>query len=141
MRARHAPALPLGGAAARLSEAEATAWRVRLVLETRPGRVPWRPDFGCDLEGLTGRPADPALVREARLRVEAALARWLPDLPLRGLHVGVRTRIGTSELHAHRQVPVAEAALLRLGADAELVVELRLDGPSGPVALSALLVL
>lgn len=141
MRARRHPALPLGGPDAAVSGAEATAWRVRTVLETRPGRVPWRPGFGCDLEGLTGRPADPALVREARLRVEAALTRWLPDLTIRALRVGVRTRVGASELHAHRQVPVAEAALLRLGADAELVLELELDGPDGPVALSAPLAL
>lgn len=137
MSGRTHPALPFGGPGARVSGAEAIAWRVRFVLETRPGQLPWRPDFGCDLEGLTGRPADATLLREARLRIEAALTRWLPDLSIRALRVAVRSRVGTSELTAFRHVPAAEAALLRFGADAELVLELELDGPSGPYALVA----
>ncbi len=133
------PALPLGGPSTWTRGTAALVWQVRMVLETRPGQLPWRPEFGCDLDGLAGKPATDAHLRQARLRIESALSRWVPGVRILQLRVGLRSAVGAGALHDRRQVPVAEAALLRLGTQAELAVDLVLAGPDGRVDLTALL--
>lgn len=138
------PAIPLGGQPRRLDAAEALLTRVRLVLETRPGRLPWRPDFGCDLASLAGQPASGATLQLARTRVEAALRTWVPEVQVRRCEVRLHTDLGLGPSRAGggrsgSEVPLPERALLRLGASAWLDVELELLADTGPVALTAAL--
>ncbi|MDP2313222.1 MAG: hypothetical protein Q8P41_09980 [Pseudomonadota bacterium] len=74
------PALLLGDRAPYAAGREATVQRVKAVLETLWGTIPWRPEFGCSLEGLLGLPATAANVNDVDWRVRGALARWLPDV-------------------------------------------------------------
>ena len=48
--------LPLDGRLNQPSVGPSLADRVRLILETRPLRVPWRPELGCDLDVIVGKP-------------------------------------------------------------------------------------
>ena len=136
-RATLHPGVPLSGGRARLDPTSALVNRVRMVLETRPGRLPWRPDFGCDLASLAGQPASPATLQLARARVEAALGAWLPDVTVRRCLVSTRTELGLGAGRAGPEVPTAERALLRIGASAWLEVELELEADLGPINLRA----
>ena len=115
----------------------ALAARVRLVLETRPGRLPWRPAFGCDLAGLVGFPVTEELVARVRQRISSALGEWLPDATVVSVHVRAVPISGGHALSAERSVPAAEAAMLVLGVQAELEAVIELTGPDGSVTLTA----
>ena len=41
-------AMSLGGFQRPLLPGEKIAQKIRLILETKPGSIPWRPKFGCD---------------------------------------------------------------------------------------------
>jgi len=110
--------------------------RVALVLETRPGTIPWRPKFGCDLASLVGVPATEDLVREARDRVIAAVKEWVPQVKIVSCEVGVVPIAGRGATAA-RTTPVAESALLGLGVDAALELDLELQGPDGRLNMTA----
>ena len=115
-------AVPLGGAQPLLAGSEALEARLRLLLGTRPGDLPWRPEFGCDLGGLLGQPATEARLQEARWRIEAAIRRWIP-----GIRVGTcRIRVAPEGEIARdpRGLSVAESALLRLGVQAAIELEI-----------------
>lgn len=127
------PAVPLGARSPWLDGTAALEARLRLVLETRPGRVPWRPEFGCDLEALVGEPATPQNLNRARFHVEQALARWLPDLKVHRLAVEVEP-IGTPA--AGGDAPAGEGALVSLGTQGVLVVRVEIATPWGPLTLS-----
>jgi phage baseplate assembly protein W len=131
------PAIPLGERRPWVAGPEALAHRVRAVLETRPGGLPWRPDFGCDLDSLVGYPTTSDLVAEARWRVEAALRRWLPDVEIRDVAVSAVPVEGSGSSPTDRRVPIAEAALLTMGVQASLYVDIDLVGPDGPMTVSA----
>lgn len=133
------PSVPVGEGRPWLTHESALAVRVRMVLETTPGTLPWRPEFGCNLSELVGYPATGQLLSQARFRIEASLRRWIPDATIDKVEISVVPHAagpGTS----HRGVPIAEAALLTLGVQADLHVDIELTGPDGPVALSATLV-
>jgi len=46
------------------------------------GELPWRTDFGADLELLRHQPGDAALAELARVHVRDALKRWVPEAEL-----------------------------------------------------------
>jgi phage baseplate assembly protein W len=125
------PLVRRGPAASRAERLEA---RLRLVLETRPGRLPWRPDFGCDLAALVGEPATPQNLGRAKYQVDQALARWLPDVRVVRCEVALRPILASV---APTGAPVGEGALLSLGTQAVLHVHLDLDTALGPVQVSA----
>lgn len=133
------PAVVLGGRQPRLDPASALVERVRMVLETRPGLSPWRPDFGCDLAGLTGQPATAATLQMARSRVEAALRRWVPDAAIVRCDVRIVTELGAAAGSAGPEIPLAEAALLRLGASTWLEVRVELRAALGTVTVETAL--
>ena len=126
-----------GAAGGRLAGAEALTARVRMVLETRPGRMPWRPDFGCDLEGLAGQPATGATLQLARMRIEESLRRWVPDVEIRRVEVRFATSEGAGLGRSTPEVPAAEAALMKIGAQGWMDVRLDLVGELGPLRLNA----
>lgn len=130
------PDAPLRAARPWLSAEEELIQRVRLVLETRPGQLPWRPDFGCDLEPLVGQPATSGHLRELQWRVEQALARWLPELTVERCVV----RVVPQDLGAEGPLPgtpTAEGAVLGLGTQADVSLQLDLSGPEGALSLHA----
>lgn len=134
------PALPLGARDGTVRGDRAFAERIRMILETRPGTLPWRPDFGCDLDDLIGQPATPQRVNEARWRVEHALRRWLPEVKVLSCHVQLSRLEGSAgEDLRRREVPLAESALLALGMQAALEVLLDVETPLGPLSLQALI--
>lgn len=128
------PAVPLGSRRPHIGGLAALEARLRLVLETRPGRLPWRPDFGCDLGALIGEPASPQNIARARFHVEQALMRWLPEVKV--LRLDVRTRPVQIVSGSGSGAPPGEGALLSLGAQAVLAVELDVYTERGPLHLS-----
>lgn len=132
MSLTYAPGAPLGVGQTLRDAASALEQRVRLVLETRPGDLPWRPDFGCDLGGLVGQPATAARLQDLRWRVEAALRRWIPDARVRSCRVRL---LREEPLGAPDPLPTAEAALLRLGPQCAVEIDLQLQVESSPTSL------
>lgn len=129
-------AMVVGGRDLR-SPQERLADRIRLVLETQPGTVPWAPSFGCDLRGLVGGTADGTRTSEVRTRITSALQRWLPGIRVQ------RCDVRHVETRAHRGytpgVPLAEAALASAGISTVLEVRIDVETESGPVHFEALL--
>lgn len=133
------PSVPLGTSQAWTDGDAGFAERIRVILETRPGMLPWRPDFGCDLDRLVGQPATPQRINEARWRVEQAIRRWLPEVKLNQCVVSlVRVHEGSGAVR-FRDVPIAEAALLSLGTQAALEIHLDVETPEGPLSVQATL--
>jgi phage baseplate assembly protein W len=130
------PSIPLGTPHVWLEGDRALAARVRMVLETRPGQVPWRPTFGCDLAGLTGYPVTPELLAKAKSLIAGALTEWIKDAKLISVEVIARPLSSGLGFGGDRTVPLAEAAMMMLGAQAELEAVIEMLGPSGPVALT-----
>jgi phage baseplate assembly protein W len=128
-------AVPIDGRRPILDGADALIARLRMVLETRPGRVPWRPEFGCDLAGLVGEPASPQNLAQASFLVERALARWIPE-------VGVVSCTCTAEIApgstpGEGNAPAGEGALLSLGSQAQLRIHLLVRSAAGPLQVDA----
>lgn len=133
-------ALPLGRPPRAASEEDTLALRVQRLLETRPGTIPWEPDFGCALDDLVGAAATGIRLNEARWRVHQALARWLPDLRVARCEVrAVRLEGWTGADQRPREIPLAEAAMLSLGVQAAIEVDLDLESPYGPLAVAVTL--
>lgn len=130
------PAMPLGERRPWRAPGEALADRVRMVLETRPGQIPWRPEFGCDLDDISGHCATPQLISYVEWKVRGAVGRWLKDVKVKKCQVQV---VNSNQGARHRTVPAAEAALMSVGSQANLVVALELQGPDGPASLTATL--
>ena len=125
--------LSLDGSLLRGASPASVAERVRLVLETRPGRIPWHPEFGCDLDPILGRALTIELVSEVQMRIKSALSRFLPDLSITRLEVRIQTDLGADM--RSRRLPIAEASLVPFGANAMLDIEIELQTPAGPVRL------
>ena len=53
---------------------------IRLILMTRKGERPMRPEFGCDIHTLVFAPNDAATAGLARRYVHEALVRWEPRI-------------------------------------------------------------
>lgn len=130
------PALVLGGQDRR-TPAERQADRIRTVLETQPGTLPFAPRLGCDLGDLVGGTAGQSRLSEARMRVTSALQKWLPDLVL--------SRVEVELVEPHRPgprgtgVPLAEAALASRVVSQVLEIRIEVETPEGPVYFEATL--
>lgn len=125
------PRLPLGQERPYLDGERALAFRVRAVLETRPGQIPWRPDFGCDIGSVVGFPATNELLSYARSQIRYALQRWLADVTVEDVLVRVVPVADQHRALVQRTVPLAESALLTLGIQATLEADIQIRGPSG----------
>lgn len=130
------PSIPLGTGRAWLVDEHALAARVRMVLETRPGRLPWRPKFGCDLGGLVGFPVTPELVQRVSQLITSSLREWIPDAEVVSVDVRAVPLSAGYAVTSDRSVPAAESAMLLLGVQATLEAVIELIGPSGPVSMT-----
>jgi phage baseplate assembly protein W len=110
------------------------AGEIRLVLETEPGTIPWRPEFGCPLASLSGMSATPDVVAKARFHVESAFARFLPHLTILRCDVQLRRVAGSAD-HSF-PIPAAESALLGLGTQVDILILLDVQAPEGQFSLS-----
>lgn len=126
---------PFGRRIGRRLDIQDIAQRVRLVLETRPGTLPWRPDFGCDLDRLVGQPLTQANLAEIRAAIQRALESALPEIVVLEIGVQLRTELGAPTRELARELPIAEAALIPFGAGAHLDISLLLEGPAGTWSL------
>ena len=131
------PAVPLGGTRAQVDGIEALTTRIRMVLETRPGQVPWRPDFGCDLEALVGKPATPHRLVQAQWKVEESLRRWIPEVDL--VHCRVRPIMSENAgaLRGSRDLPLGESSLVNFGVQVALEIEVDLQTDAGQLVVQA----
>jgi hypothetical protein len=114
---------------------EETIARVRLVLETAPGRVPWRKELGCDLDPLAGEPLAREAIQRAQAIVAGAVRRWIPEVEV--LACTAQIRVEDMPVGGARSpgLPVAEASLVPFAAHATLDIHLVLQGPSGVLDL------
>lgn len=110
---------------------DAIGERVRLVLETRPGTLPWRPDFGCELDALVGQPLTAARLQEVRIAVQRAIESALPEVVVREIDLRLKTDLGAPTRERPRDLPIAEASLVPFGSGAGLDISLLLEGPGG----------
>ena len=131
------PDARIGASVSRLERGQRTIARIRSILETRPGTLPWRPDFGVDLASLVGSALTQSQLDRVRAAVEAALDQWAPDIEVIGCEVHAVTAFGASPGGRDRTIPLAEGALVRLGTQASLRVDLSLRTDEGELNLSA----
>ena len=137
------PALPLGMGPTVLPEDEAFTEKIGMVLGTPTGTVPWRPDFGCNLDALVGQPATVNRVNKAETKVQQAMSRWLSDFTVLNCQVKMvqHEEVDTyaSGQLKYQEVPTAESALMSLGTQVALEVQLDVETPEGPMTLQAVL--
>ena len=119
------PSLTLGSRKPYLDKTEEALARIDIILNTRPGDLPWNPDFGCDLTELVGESATPERVNFTKSQVERALGKWLPNASVENCELQLVTGEGQVIQHREPNVPTAEAALVSMGTEARL--ELKLD--------------
>ena len=119
------PSLTLGSRKPYLDKTSEALTRIDIVLNTRPGDLPWNSEFGCDLTDLVGESATPTRVDETKAEVETALSKWLPNVKVQNCEVQLVSAQGQVISHREANIPVAEAALVSQGTDARL--ELKLD--------------
>ena len=67
------------------SGAELFSSKLRHVLLTEPGELPWRTAFGAGLSRLRHQNNDAVLAEIARASVRRALATWMPSAELRAV--------------------------------------------------------
>ena len=113
------------------------AGEIRLVLETEPGTIPWRPEFGCPLSSLSGMAATPDVLSRARFHIESAFSRFLPHITILRCDVQVRRVAGSAD-HSY-PIPAAESALLGLGTQADILILLEVQAPEGQFSLTTAL--
>ncbi len=114
------------------SHAEELADRVRMILETERGRLPYAPQFGCELSGLVGSEASKKRLSEIRMRINSALRRWMPD--------GHVTSCKVAMVSATSQAPggpVAERALASQGLARVLEVRVVVESDGVPLEIEA----
>lgn len=131
------PAVALGSLRPWSTPEEALSVKIRMILETRPGQLPWRPDFGCDLRGLIGRQANDETLVKARYAVQTALSRWLPDIDVKSVNVALdRSGLNPEEFH-RPEIPIGERALVGSGPLAAVRIDVELETPDGLMSISA----
>lgn len=62
------------------SDARARVAKIRQVLGTSPGELPWRTSFGAGLNELRHQPNDAVLSELVRVRARDGLKAWLSDV-------------------------------------------------------------
>ncbi len=75
---------------------------IRLILRTRPGERPRRPEFGCGVEDLLFSPINTGLLSQVEQRVEEALRRFEPRIEVE--EVKARAREGRLEVEIFYRV-------------------------------------
>jgi phage baseplate assembly protein W len=127
------PAARFAEPARPLTPAQAWAERLRILLSTRPGTLPWRKTFGVDLDWLVGQPLTSTNLNLLKWRVRGAITDWLPQLEVRELTVHVVSdHVRASNLR-DRTIPIAESALLPYGAGGRVEIHLDVVSPEGPL--------
>ncbi len=125
------PALPLGAAPDLVVDGgKALAFRVEQLLSTKPGDIPWMPDYGLDLEALVGEGATGFTLQLAKSRITQAINKHLPDVTVQSCDVTTQPR----ETPGFRPSGPIERSLVPLGAQATLVVNLSLSAEAGSSA-------
>jgi len=119
------PSLTLGARKPFLSQKESSLTRLNMVLHTREGDIPWKPEFGCDLTRLVGEPATPEKIDETRNIIEGSIERWIPDVQINDCQIQLVSTDGYANIYRDASIPIAESALVAMGTEAGL--ELRLD--------------
>lgn len=114
---------------------QAIADRVRLVLGTRSGTLPYEPDFGCDLHGLIGRRLDRGHLMVIRKRVTDAITRWVPGVRVRRVEVTLDDLVAIRD--GDPRVPTAERVMASAGLSAALRVAIVLETDHGTLELDA----
>jgi phage baseplate assembly protein W len=66
---------------------------IKLILMTRKGERPMRPEFGCEIHDLVFAPNDPSTTGLARRYVQEALGMWEPRIDV----LDVRTAPGRGD--------------------------------------------
>jgi phage baseplate assembly protein W len=74
------PALDSRGCIALVKDEQDVEEAIRLILLTRKGERPMRPEFGCEIHNLLFSGNDQATAGLARRYVHEALARWEPRI-------------------------------------------------------------
>jgi phage baseplate assembly protein W len=69
---------------------ELFASKLRMLLLTEPGELPWRTAFGAGLSRLRHQNNDTVLAEIARASVRRALATWMPTAELRNVDTANR---------------------------------------------------
>lgn len=78
-----------GGSLVLRSGPEKIEESIRLILSTRPGERPMRPEFGCAAHDfLFAATTSPRTIGAISRAVEAALARWEPRIEVRSVLAG-----------------------------------------------------
>ena len=131
------PDARVGASNSRLPRGRRTTVRVRMILETRPGTLPWKPDFGVDLSRLVGSPLTQTNIEAVKTEISSAMETWAPDIEVLSLEVQAVTDLGAAAGARDRTIPLAEGALVRLGTQASLQVEMALRTEEGDLNLSA----
>ena len=131
-------AVPLGPRKESGRSLEDIAQRVHMVLDTRPGQLPWRKDFGCDLEATTGESVTEARLSNIRWQIEQTIMRWIPEVNLvKRVEIDLVRDEGMGIDVADRRIPLAEAAMVRFGVQCSLQVRIDLETKEGPLSLQA----
>lgn len=117
--------LTMGSRKPFLHRTEESLTRIDMVLKTRPGQLPWNPEFGCDITDLIGESATEERISATQDEVERSLRAFLPSASVLSCEVHLVTGEGQVVAYRDQSVPTAESALVALGTDARL--ELRLD--------------
>ena len=138
MKKRLQNSVPLGAMRPYQSTEEALVDRISLVLQTRPGQIPWRPEFGCQLEEMLGAQASGSQVVQARYAIQQALGRFLPDIEVAGVRVRVVPMEGSRDRFKLAEIPIAERALVGAGAGAVLQVDVDIETDAGILTIQAL---
>ncbi len=129
--------VPLGPVRSQGASLQQIAQRVQMVLDTRPGQLPWRPDFGCDLGTTVGESITDASLAVVRWRIMDAISRWVPEVTIMDLQLDLVRDDGMGIDSADRRIPIAEAALVRFGVQSSIHVRLELETVEGPLVLDA----
>ena len=110
-----------------------------MVLDTRPGQLPWREEFGCDLGATAGESITESKLSLIEWRIRQTVERWIPEVQVVGLRVDLVRDEGMGVDVADRRIPLAEAALVRFGVQCSLQVRMDLETKEGPLSLQATL--
>ena len=119
------PSLTLGARKPYQDATQTALTRIDIILNTRPGDLPWNSEFGCDVTDLVGESSTPERVENTKGKVEKALGKWLPNAILHSCDVQLVNGLSGVVTHREANVPTAESALASSGTDARL--ELKLD--------------
>jgi phage baseplate assembly protein W len=131
------PAIPLGVPRPWQTPEQELIQRITLILQTRPGEIPWRPDFGCDLEGFLGAQASDGTLARAKWEVQQALSRWMEDTPVADVRVTSKRISGSRDRFRQAEIPTAERALVGTGVTAVLRIDVDLETDAGILTVQA----